>query len=138
MASVDRDHCRTLAHQLLNSLVIGVSRQIGVEVFERGTKTTLDKHLAVAGAAFRACRAESLVKEIGCLPAEFAEQFNGGLLDQGAFRIVAGGGRFFHTVAGFGTWRCETSISPEMSLGKRRSRVWRKFWFFCLYKVIKS
>jgi len=75
---------------LANRLLVGGGGQVGVEFLQLGSQGADQDGLPVRGSAQQAVRAEVLlVESISGLPAQTMQVVGGGLLDQGAFGVLA-------------------------------------------------
>ena len=136
-------HCRTVAGQLLDRGVERIGGKARVEPLQCRPQTGQQDNLLVAVARQRAARAPDHIERVAHLPAELSEKLDRRPLDQRVLgeteAIRAERSTHQSAASGIGSSNmAETSISPEISLGSRRSRVVRRFWFFASSTNLRS
>src|SRR5690554_3569336 len=139
---VNREQLGTVAGQLLDGLLQGIGGQLGVELLQGHSQPGNQHHILLCLPSLARYRTRPLSVEIGSVPAQISEQLDGGLLDQGILRVgISGGWRGCHAAStslssGMGT--SDTSISPETSLGRSRSRWARRLVFLRWSRFTKA
>ncbi len=91
---IDGQLPRTVLHQQLYGLGVGIYRQARIKPLQRGAQPPGEYHLMRTIAPLGALWAKGFSKQIGVRPAQRFQQMNGGLLHQ--FNLAITGADFPH------------------------------------------
>ena len=143
----ERDHGGAVARERIEREVERVLRQAEIEPREREPQRFGQKSFAPTFAPRRAVGGEGLAEEIEMGPAEGLEKFDCRALDERVFReprearprrarsaigeVRRAGVIGYSAASAKAASARPTSISPEISLGSRRSRAARRRVFWC-------
>ena len=130
------DSLPAVPRELFDGLRVGVGRKARIQRLKGAAQPAGENDLMLALATLGAFLAERLVVEIRVGPAQTDEEINRRLFNEQQFAIrdcdVANAALWAHAMGLSGSGIGDTSNTPEMSLGRRKSRVIRRLAFVFL------